>query len=144
VGEGPVHDVVMCMVCLCVSLLVSGYKSEWCAIGNVVCFVLLDIEFLLFALLRLCVHQWSYCFLKSNFSDESVGAALVTKVDWFQLTRLHCVQDFKIQNIVGSCDAKFPIRLEGLAYAHGHFSSVRMKHSDYFFRTLGCLSLVKW
>jgi transcription initiation factor TFIID TATA-box-binding protein len=32
-------------------------------------------------------------------------------------------KDFKIQNIVGSCDAKFPIRLEGLAYAHGHFSS---------------------
>ncbi|KAI8849938.1 hypothetical protein BC829DRAFT_390561 [Chytridium lagenaria] len=31
--------------------------------------------------------------------------------------------DFKIQNIVGSCDVKFPIRLEGLAYAHGHFSS---------------------
>jgi transcription initiation factor TFIID TATA-box-binding protein len=32
--------------------------------------------------------------------------------------------DFKIQNIVGSCDVKFPIRLEGLAYSHGMFSSV--------------------
>lgn len=31
--------------------------------------------------------------------------------------------EFKIQNIVGSCDVKFPIRLEGLAYAHGTFSS---------------------
>lgn len=31
--------------------------------------------------------------------------------------------DFKIQNIVGSCDVKFPVRLEGLAFAHGHFSS---------------------
>lgn len=31
--------------------------------------------------------------------------------------------DFKIQNIVGSCDIKFPIRLEGLAYAHGNYSS---------------------
>lgn len=31
--------------------------------------------------------------------------------------------DFKIQNIVGSCDIKFPIRLEGLAFAHGHYSS---------------------
>jgi len=31
--------------------------------------------------------------------------------------------DFKIQNIVGSCDVKFPIRLEGLAYQHGHYSS---------------------
>merc|ERR1712167_123303 len=32
-------------------------------------------------------------------------------------------QDFKIQNIVGSCDVQFPIRLEGLALAHGVFSS---------------------
>ncbi|KAM7505614.1 hypothetical protein LguiB_004518 [Lonicera macranthoides] len=33
------------------------------------------------------------------------------------------ILDFKIQNIVGSCDVKFPIRLEGLAYSHGAFSS---------------------
>ncbi|KAL6931243.1 probable TATA-box-binding protein [Hanseniaspora guilliermondii] len=32
-------------------------------------------------------------------------------------------KDFKIQNIVASCDVKFPIRLEGLAFAHGAFSS---------------------
>ncbi|KAL6068656.1 Transcription factor TFIID, C-terminal, TATA-box binding transcription factor, variant 2 [Balamuthia mandrillaris] len=32
--------------------------------------------------------------------------------------------DFKIQNIVGSCDVQFPIRLEGLAYAHAHYCSV--------------------
>eukprot|EP01113_Clastostelium_recurvatum_P011348 TRINITY_DN1576_c0_g1_i3.p1 TRINITY_DN1576_c0_g1~~TRINITY_DN1576_c0_g1_i3.p1 ORF type:complete len:220 (-),score=24.86 TRINITY_DN1576_c0_g1_i3:113-772(-) len=31
--------------------------------------------------------------------------------------------DFKIQNIVGSCDVRFPIRLEGLAYNHNHYSS---------------------
>jgi len=31
--------------------------------------------------------------------------------------------EFKIQNIVGSCDVKFPIRLEGLAYSHGEFRS---------------------
>jgi len=31
--------------------------------------------------------------------------------------------DFKIQNIVGSCDIKFPIRLEGLASHHHLFSS---------------------
>ncbi|KAJ7173776.1 TBP-domain-containing protein [Mycena filopes] len=31
--------------------------------------------------------------------------------------------EFKIQNIVGSCDVRFPIRLEGLAYGHGQFSS---------------------
>ena len=33
------------------------------------------------------------------------------------------VIDFKIQNIVGSCDIKFPIRLEGRASRHHHFSS---------------------
>lgn len=31
--------------------------------------------------------------------------------------------DFKIQNMVGSCDVKFPIRLEGLVLQHGQFSS---------------------
>ncbi|CAL9058135.1 TATA-box-binding protein 1-like [Musa acuminata AAA Group] len=30
-------------------------------------------------------------------------------------------ENFKIQNIVGSCDVKFPIRLEGLAYSHQSF-----------------------
>ena len=27
------------------------------------------------------------------------------------------------QNIVGSCDVKFPVKLEGLAYEHEDFSS---------------------
>ncbi|XP_076464547.1 uncharacterized protein LOC143296477 [Babylonia areolata] len=31
--------------------------------------------------------------------------------------------DFKIQNMVGSCDVKFPIRLESLVLTHGQFSS---------------------
>lgn len=31
--------------------------------------------------------------------------------------------EFKVQNIVGSTDVKFPIRLEGLAFAHAAFSS---------------------
>ncbi|KAI9216998.1 TATA-box-binding protein-like protein [Blastocladiella britannica] len=31
--------------------------------------------------------------------------------------------EFKIQNIVGSCDVKFPIRLEGLSHLHSSFSS---------------------
>ncbi|XP_071479055.1 TATA-box-binding protein-like [Diadema antillarum] len=31
--------------------------------------------------------------------------------------------DFKIQNMVGSCDVKFPIRLEGLVLTHVQFSS---------------------
>ena len=31
--------------------------------------------------------------------------------------------DFAIQNMVGSCDVRFPVRLEGLAYKHSHYSS---------------------
>eukprot|EP01083_Nonionella_stella_P032088 87809_1 len=31
--------------------------------------------------------------------------------------------DFKIQNIVASCDIKFPVRLEGLAFEHDDFCS---------------------
>lgn len=31
--------------------------------------------------------------------------------------------DFKIQNMVGSCDVRFPIRLEGLVLTHSNFSS---------------------
>lgn len=45
-------------------------------------------------------------------------------IDVIELLFFLCCQDFKIQNIVGSCDVKFPIRLEGLAYSHGAFSSV--------------------
>ena len=32
-------------------------------------------------------------------------------------------KDFKVQNMVGSADVRFPVRLEGLAYAHGFFCS---------------------
>jgi len=32
-------------------------------------------------------------------------------------------KEFKVQNIVGSCDVKFPIRLEGLAFGHQLFSN---------------------
>ena len=30
--------------------------------------------------------------------------------------------EFKVQNMVGSCDVKFPIRLEGLVVQHSQFS----------------------
>ena len=39
--------------------------------------------------------------------------------------------EFKIQNIVGSCDVHFPIRLEGLAFSHGAFSSYEPEVSDH-------------
>jgi TATA-box binding protein (TBP) (component of TFIID and TFIIIB) len=41
--------------------------------------------------------------------------------------------EFKIQNIVGSCDVKFPIRLEGLAFSHGAFSSYEPEVRFFFF-----------
>lgn len=48
--------------------------------------------------------------------------------------------EFKIQNIVGSCDVKFPIRLEGLAYSHGQFSSYEPEVRRLFYM-LFCLEL---
>ena len=54
--------------------------------------------------------------------------------------------EFKIQNIVGSCDVKFPIRVEGLAYSHGQFNSyepevcVPPSTLCTAFLTLSCLS----
>ncbi|CAF2056146.1 unnamed protein product [Brassica napus] len=38
-------------------------------------------------------------------------------------------KDFKIQNIVGSCHVKFPIRLEGLAYSHSAFSRIKREET---------------
>ena len=40
--------------------------------------------------------------------------------------RPHPRQDFTVQNIVASCDVKFPIKLEGLAFAHASFANVRL------------------
>ena len=40
------------------------------------------------------------------------------------LLTLAWLQDFKIQNVVGSADVKFPVRLEGLSFAHSLFCSV--------------------
>jgi hypothetical protein len=51
----------------------------------------------------------------------------ILNTGWLELRPLRptlCLQDFKIQNIVGSCDVRFPIRLEGLNYQHGLFCSV--------------------
>ncbi|MBA0742440.1 hypothetical protein Gogos_015497, partial [Gossypium gossypioides] len=62
--------------------------------------------------------------------DKIMKLALTENFFYFQYARIiqklgfHAkFKDFKIQNIVGSCDVKFPIRLEGLAYSHGAFSS---------------------
>jgi transcription initiation factor TFIID TATA-box-binding protein len=53
----------------------------------------------------------------AKFTVRRVGQkpSLIAMLTW--------LQDFKIQNIVGSCDIRFPIRLEGLASRHHTFSS---------------------
>jgi hypothetical protein len=42
--------------------------------------------------------------------------------------------DFKIQNIVGTCDVRFPIRVEGLNQVHGQFSRCVVGKLDEFYR----------
>lgn len=70
------------------------------------------------------------CFVGSNFRAASANSEEYARLAARKYARI--IQklgfpakftSFKIQNIVGSCDVKFPIRLEGLAYAHGPFSS---------------------
>ncbi|PPD77386.1 hypothetical protein GOBAR_DD25688 [Gossypium barbadense] len=58
--------------------------------------------------------------------DKIMKLSLTENIFYFQYARIiqklgfpAKFKDFKIQNIVGSCDVKFPIRLEGLAYSHG-------------------------
>jgi len=70
---------------------------------------------------HICMHVLE--FLLVSFVLLSFEVPLV-----FTFPHCNC-QDFKIQNIVGSCDVKFPIRLEGLAYSHGAFSSVSKNHN---------------
>lgn len=38
------------------------------------------------------------------------------------------VTDFKIQNIVATCDLRFPIKLENLNQVHGQFSRLVIKY----------------
>ena len=59
---------------------------------------------------------------KSEEKSENAAkmyAKMIRKVGFPQVK----MQDFKIQNIVGSCDVKFPINLEGLNTGHGTFST---------------------
>lgn len=61
------------------------------------------------------------CITASNISPIiRVQYARILQKLGFEVT----FKEFKIQNMVGSCDVKFPIRLEGLASTHSIFSSV--------------------
>ncbi|KAJ7903761.1 TBP-domain-containing protein [Mycena olivaceomarginata] len=57
-------------------------------------------------------------FASGKMSEDDSRLAIVQKLGYDAK-----FSEFKIQNIVGSCDVRFPIRLEGLAYSHGQFSS---------------------
>ena len=52
------------------------------------------------------------------------------------------LQDFKIQNVVASCDVKFPIRLEGLAFSHGLFCSVSAALAPHIHRCAASCNLL--
>lgn len=59
---------------------------------------------------------------KSEEKSENAAkmyAKMIKKVGFPQVK----MQEFKIQNIVGSCDVRFPINLESLNTAHGTFST---------------------
>lgn len=60
-------------------------------------------------------------------------------------------QEFKIQNIVGSCDVKFPIRLEGLSFSHMQFSSyepevsrMRSNTNVSLTNTIAAITVIPW
>ena len=55
-----------------------------------------------------------------NASLASKKFALIIEKVGF---KIQPVIDFKVQNIVGTADVGFPIRLEGLVYAHSTFAS---------------------
>lgn len=61
----------------------------------------------------------SGCHLRKNWRRFVAGVAKIRASLVLQVK----FSEFKNQNIVGSCDVKFPNRLEGLAYSHGQFSS---------------------
>jgi len=63
------------------------------------------------------------CFL-THFSEEMSRLAARKYARIIQKLGFNArFREFKIQNMVGSCDVKFPIRLEGLVVAHSQFSS---------------------
>ena len=77
----------------------SSAPSRWCACENII----------------LCT-----CCVPSAAHGGAQYAKVIQRLN-FPAT----FKDFKVQNIVGSTDVRFPIRLEGLSYSHGLFCSVR-------------------
>ena len=68
------------------------------------------------------VQMSRYMYMYYDLIEAHVSAeSAVSFVILLFLTQARFLE-FKIQNMVGSCDVKFPIRLEGLVVAHSQFS----------------------
>ncbi|MFS7998596.1 putative TATA-box binding protein [Helianthus anomalus] len=98
---------------------------------SIISFVQIRMGILVSLALNILFHQFNIYFLY-DIINFFLNFALTVFCIMLDLQYARIIQklgfparfkDFKIQNIVGSCDVKFPIRLEGLAYSHGAFSS---------------------
>ena len=69
---------------------------------------------------KLAARKYARIVQKLGF-DVSMGSVIKCFVETISLLQAKFL-DFKIQNMVGSCDVKFPIRLEGLVLTHSQFS----------------------
>lgn len=73
---------------------------------------------------RLAARKYARIIQKLSFpvSFSNIQTLLIMCILIFYFCNQAKFLDFKIQNMVGSCDVKFPIRLEGLVLTHGQFS----------------------
>lgn len=73
---------------------------------------------------RLAARKYARIIQKLNFPVSFVNVYILKSFYFYFIINFNQAKflDFKIQNMVGSCDVKFPIRLEGLVLTHGQFS----------------------
>lgn len=88
----------------------SKLASEFCPVASAPCILIAGLG-----------RKYARIIQKLGFNAKFTGAQL--SFGACSKKMINNAIDFKIQNIVGSCDIKFPIRLEGLASRHHHFSS---------------------
>ena len=75
---------------------------------------------------RLAARKYARIIQKLGFPVRNCSSQVLEMISFLMLFLIFVLQakflDFKIQNMVGSCDVKFPIRLEGLVLTHAQFS----------------------
>jgi transcription initiation factor TFIID TATA-box-binding protein len=76
---------------------------------------------------RLAARKYARIIQKLGFPVSHLCVCVVYVQWWSECVCVYVTQarfmEFKIQNMVGSCDVKFPIRLEGLVINQPQFSS---------------------